>query len=186
MVGVNFDRIHPQWACAGLNYYVAAKLAWNPLKPAEDIVNDYCEKGFGTAAPAVKKYFTTLERITDRVAAERKKGEHISSVYTVADLRKLRPILTRAKVLAGDDREVVARITFLTEALDFAEVEVPVYRAIAQTRRSKLSQAEMGSFRKLLDRRKAYIRQHFNSRAVDVVSHSWREKWLEDQLLRPL
>ena len=186
MVGVNFDRIHPQWACAGLNYYVAAKLAWNPLKPVEDIVNDYCEKGFGTAAPAVKKYFTTLERITDRVAAERKKGEHISSVYTVADLRKLRPILARAKVLAGDDREVLARIAFLAEALDFAEVEVPVYRAIAQTRRSKHSQAEMGSFRKLLDRRKAYIRQHFNSRAVDVVSHSWREKWLEDQLLRPL
>ena len=185
MVGIDFDRLHPHWACAGLNYYVAAKLAWNPLKPVEEIVNDYCEKGFGTAAPAVKKYFTTLEKVTDRVAAQRKKGEHISSVYTVADLKKLRPILARAKVLAGDDREVLARIAFLAEALDFAEVEVPVYRAIAQTRRSKPSQAEMGSFRKLLDRRKAYIRQHLASRAVDVVSHSLREKWLEDQLLPP-
>jgi hypothetical protein len=185
MVGIDFDRIHPHWACAGLNYYVAAKLAWNPLKPVEDIVNDYCEKGFGTAAPAVKKYFTALEKVTDRVAAERKKGEQISSVYTIADLRKLREVLNGAKVLAGDDREVLARIAFLAEALDFAEVEVPVYRAIAQTRRSKLSQAEMDSFRKLLDRRKAYIRQHLNSRAVDVVSHSWREKWLEDQLLPP-
>ncbi len=185
MVGIDFDRIHPHWACAGLNYYVAAKLAWNPLKPVEDIVNDYCEKGFGTAAPAVRKYFTALEKVTDRVAAERRKGEQISSVYTIADLRKLREVLNGAKVLAGDDHEVLARIAFLAEALDFAEVEVPVYRAIAQTRRSKLSQAEMGSFRKLLDRRRAYIRQHLNSRAVDVVSHSWREKWLEDQLLPP-
>ena len=92
--------------------------------------------------------------------------------------------MDRAKVLAGDDREVLARIAFLTEALDFAEVEVPVYRAIAQTRRSKLSQAEVDNFRKLLARRKAYIRQHPTS-AVDVVSHSKREKWLEDQLLKP-
>ena len=184
MVGVDFDRIHPQWASAGLNYYVSVKLAWNPLELVEDIVNDYCEKGFGTAAPAVKEYFTTLEKVTDRVAAQRKKDEPISSVYTIADIRKLRPILDRAKVLAGDDREVLARIAFLAEALDFAEVEVPVYRAIAQTRRSKLSQAEVDNFRKLLARRKAYIRQHPTS-AVDVVSHSKREKWLEDQLLKP-
>jgi hypothetical protein len=185
MVGIDFDRIHPQWACAGLNYYVAAKLAWNPLKPVEDIVNDYCEKGFGTAAPAVKKYFAALEKVTDRVAAERNKGEEISSVYTTADLKELREVLYGAKVLAGDDRAVLARIAFLAEALDFADVEVPVYRAIAQTHQSKPSQAQKDSFRKLLDHRKAYIRQHLSSRAVDVVSHSWREEWLEDQLLRP-
>jgi len=182
MVGIDFDRLHPHWACAGLNYYVAAKLAWNPLAPVEVIVQDYCRKGFGTAASAVKEYFAALEQVTDRVAAERKPGERIASVYTVADLRRLRGMLTQAKVLAGDDPEVLARIAFLAEAIDFADIEVPLYRAAAQTPRSRHSRAEMADVRKLVDRRRAYIRQHLTSRAVDVVSQYFREKWLEEQL----
>ena len=91
-------------------------------------------------------------------------------------------MLTQAKVLAGDDPEVLARIAFLAEAIDFADIEVPLYRAAAQTPRSRHSRAEMADVRKLVDRRRAYIRQHLTSRAVDVVSQYFREKWLEEQV----
>ena len=47
---------------SGLNYYVAAKLLWNPDLDPEAVVDDYCEKAFGgDAAHVMGRYFRLLD-----------------------------------------------------------------------------------------------------------------------------
>jgi len=45
-----------------LNHYVAMKLTWNVSLDTGKLVDDFCEKFFGSAGAAMRRYFTTLER----------------------------------------------------------------------------------------------------------------------------
>jgi len=49
------------WGTYGLNYYIFARMAWDPGYDLEGIVDDYCKKYFGSASGPMKKYFTALE-----------------------------------------------------------------------------------------------------------------------------
>ncbi len=51
MMGTDFDSCCHNWATQGLNYYVVARLHWNPEQDVNTIVaSDYCpEPGFGPA-----------------------------------------------------------------------------------------------------------------------------------------
>ncbi|OGV39220.1 MAG: hypothetical protein A2020_11305 [Lentisphaerae bacterium GWF2_45_14] len=49
------------WAHNTLQYYVAARMLWNPDQDAKLLLDDYFEKMYGNAAPYMNKYFTTIE-----------------------------------------------------------------------------------------------------------------------------
>jgi len=188
MIGVDFDRLAPNFALDGLNYYVAAQLTWSPEADVNAIVEDYCQKGFGAAAPAVKEYFATLEAITNRVAAERESDRDTRDIparYSAQDLSKLRDTLSRAKALAGEHGDVLARIGLLAEGLDFADVEVELHRAVEEAKESKPSSKRIEELRQLLARRKALCRERCASWAANVADLSRSQEWLEDQLFAP-
>lgn len=48
------------YAINGVNFYVLARLLWEPQADAGAIQRDYVQKGFGEAAPAVERYFNRL------------------------------------------------------------------------------------------------------------------------------
>ena len=184
LIGVDFDRLAPNFALDGLNYYVAARLTWNPETPAEEIVDDYCKTGFGAAAPAVKEYFSVIEQITSRIAAERENDsdDDIPARYATEDLERLRGLLDRATELAAEHGEAGARVAFLAEGLDFAEVEVPLFHAVEEAKKKKPSQARIDETRKLLERRGKLRRERRASWAVNVVDFVRGEKRLAEQL----
>ena len=45
------------WGVNGRGYYLAGKLLWNPQADEKAVMNDFYDKAFGPAAPAMKKYF---------------------------------------------------------------------------------------------------------------------------------
>lgn len=45
------------FAVNGLNFYVLARLLWDPSADYREIIADYVNNGFGDAAPAVRRYF---------------------------------------------------------------------------------------------------------------------------------
>ena len=47
MVGTDFDACLHNWATHGLNYYVLAKLLWNPDADVDALIDEYCRSGFG-------------------------------------------------------------------------------------------------------------------------------------------
>lgn len=113
MLAVDFDSVIHYWAVHGLNYYTAARMAWNPGLTAEDILDDWCGNGFGTAADPVREYFLKAQAITEE--SERN--------FTPERIRELRRLLDRAATLARADREVTARLDFLRLGLNFTELQ---------------------------------------------------------------
>jgi hypothetical protein len=59
--GVSIDMLWSWWATQGPMYYVMAQLAWNPDKPVHEIMDDYCQAGFGPAAEDIKAYWKLLQ-----------------------------------------------------------------------------------------------------------------------------
>jgi hypothetical protein len=45
------------WGGWGLYHYVLARLLWDPRQEAEEIVEDYLKKGFGSSASIMRRYF---------------------------------------------------------------------------------------------------------------------------------
>ncbi|MBM4078177.1 MAG: DUF4838 domain-containing protein, partial [Planctomycetes bacterium] len=100
MMGTDFDSCCHNWATQGLNYYVLARLHWNPDQKADDLIDDYCRSGFGRAAAEVKRYLTRVEQLTDEMAA---KELEVTQPYTPAVVGELRGILDAADKAAGDE-----------------------------------------------------------------------------------
>lgn len=161
MVAGDFDSLIGNWSTQGLNYYVLARLLWDPSLDVEEVVKDYCRAGFGDAAPAVLRYFNRLEEATLQLAeaVERENRQRLEAqlredeeeyvdtrhahrevfetaaleVYTPALLAELRELLAEA---AEKDAAVQARVAFLRLGLDYAELELAYYRASSETERS--------------------------------------------------
>ena len=206
MIGVDFDQLRNNFAMDGLNYYVAARLAWNPEAAVDEIVDDYCRSGFGAAGGAVRAYFAELERLSSEVAetlgkrlladmddpSERidssdlqAKGESnrlIPAYYPAERLAALRATLEEADALAGDDAAVRKRIAFLMEALDFVDVESALCRAVKRAKERRLTEEERKECRRLLARRMQLSRERCGSWAVDVAELLERGEWAEKQL----
>ncbi len=47
MMGTDFDSCCHHWATQGLNYYVVARLHWNPEQDVDAIIDDYCQAASG-------------------------------------------------------------------------------------------------------------------------------------------
>jgi len=154
MTAADFDSILGNWSTQGLNYYVLAKLLWNPFADVDEVVSDYCEAGFGKGAGKIKTYFDLLGEATARVAAlngtfeERQLRDEeqnmISNIVLVRMtafrkayceafspefIEQLRGVLDEAKLEAADP-VVARRIAFLALGLEYAQLKTQLFRAL--------------------------------------------------------
>ena len=99
-----------------LNYYLLAKLCWDPSRSSEEIVSDYFAAGFGEAAPKIRELYELLESKycaqPDQLAAHFTGVDQWLTEDTVAQARSL---LSQAKELA-DDEAVRRRISTVEKA----------------------------------------------------------------------
>jgi hypothetical protein len=169
MMGTDFDSCCHNWATQGLNYYVVARLHWNPEQDVNAIVEDYCRAGFGPAAKPVRRYFDRLESVMDEVAARKGKATAAFSPEVLAALRKE---LDQARKEATDDATVARRIAFLELGLRWTEVEARAHAFLADPMK-----ADKEAARKALDERFALMREVFQKShlAVNVAYVSWGE-----------
>ncbi len=143
MIGADFDTLTHDWAGRGLNYYVLAKLLWDPSQNLDALIKDYCDAGFGPASKNIQAYFAALEQLTDKTAqaaADASRTEDgISGVrgivtlvgrnYTDETIDNLQAILNQGKQDASGNPDVLKRIEFLEQGLRYARVEAGWYRA---------------------------------------------------------
>jgi len=169
LIGTDFDSCAHHWAVHGLNYYVIARLLWNPKLEADQIVADYCTAGFGPSAGPVREYFRQVEALTDRVAQE--EGEALER-YTPEQIDRLRKLLTAAQEQAAADEAVRRRIEFLRLGLEFTALQARAYALLRAD-----PPPGKPAVRELLERRAAMMRdlfQHHHA-AVNVASIVWGE-----------
>lgn len=185
MIAGNFDAVLHNWASHGLNYYVLAKLLWDPSQNVDDIVQDYCKQGFGTAAPAMQRYFSELEKLTNTIAETRTDVDN-SQVeddlsqyefwrnvkqmtrmhYTRARIGHLQTILNEAKRAAGKDKQVQARIVFLEQGLRYSRVEGDALRALFAPENAAKQQLVLQALKKRQEVFKDIYQNHFYAQNV--------------------
>lgn len=130
MIGTDLDSCTHHWATQGLNYYVAARLHWNPDLDVDALIDDYCQSGFGAAADSVKQYFMRIEKLTNEMAAARP-ALHPTTPYTFEVIEQLQAILEEASRQAATPK-TRARVAFLRRGLDYTKVHASAYHLLAE------------------------------------------------------
>lgn len=159
MIGVDYDSLIGHWATQGLNYYVLAKLLWDPSLDVDELIEDYCRSGFGEAWEYIRLYLASLEQLTEEFAnlhdlydEEKAKAALMAEerdqevdtralarpfsrayvqVFTPERMVALREMLREARQAVEGDEVLLKRIDFLEYGLDYAEARIPLESLLA-------------------------------------------------------
>jgi hypothetical protein len=194
MMAADFDSIQHNWASQGLNYYVLARLLWNPAEDVDALIKDYCDAGFGNASPQVQRYFARLETLTNDIAKHNSKQAEnelraeeeeqvndydkflltIPLYYTPEVLLELNGVLDAAKQAAGTDTAVLARIEFLRQGLRYAKAQAEPLALRLQPK----TPATVARVRQLLQERQRVFNDLFDNQfySVNVAYLTYRER----------
>jgi hypothetical protein len=169
MMGTDFDSCCHHWATQGLNYYVVARLHWNPEQDVDALVDDYCKAGFGPAAKSVRRYFDRLESLLNEAATKKGKA---SAAFTAEALTGLRKELDQARKDAGDDATVAKRVAFLELGLSWTEIEAKAHTFLADPEK-----ADKGAAKRTLDERYMLMKDIFQKTplGLNAAYISWGE-----------
>ena len=175
MLGTDFDSCCHNWATHGLNYYILAKLLWDPNQDVDVLFNDYCQSGFGKGADSVKKYFLRIEELTNQIA---EKQLRVHEPFTPEVVTELRDLLEQAGEATKDDPESNARVAFLRTGLEYTDVFVQFYRLEKEHvdgGGGRLSAEMKQRMREALDRnwissREVFLKEHL---AVNTATVAW-------------
>jgi hypothetical protein len=169
MMGTDFDSCCHHWATQGLNYYIAARLHWDPDLNVDGLIEDYCRVGFGPAAPSIRRYFHRLEALMNTAAVGN--GKAIEA-FTPEVLNELRKELDAAQRDSGNDTAIATRVAFLELGLRWTELEVRAHALL-----SNPTAPSMQTVKKSLDDRFAFMREVFQRHplALNVAYISWGE-----------
>ena len=101
--GFSFET-HQSWATTFPNYYVLARLMWNPDENPDAILDDLCDKFFGSAAPPMRRYYRVLETAFSAARSHPGWGYGmVPTVWTPEIMRECRAALEQARALASDE-----------------------------------------------------------------------------------
>lgn len=129
------------WGTQGLNYYVLARLLWDPNREVGAIIDDYCLAAYGRGAVAAKEYYRRLEELTDRIAAASPADpvdNTTTDFYTDGELARLQAPLDQAVAAIGDsDPAAMERVRMLERGLEYARQTRRLMRAAADVREGK-------------------------------------------------
>lgn len=134
------------WGTYGLNYYVLAKLLWDPMQPVDPIIDDYCRAAYGPGAKAMKEYYRRTEELTDRIAATSPASPEdntFTDFFTDEVLAQLRAPLDEASQAIGQsDPAALERVRMLKTGLDCARQTRRLMRAAADVREGKATREQ--------------------------------------------
>ncbi|MFA7172418.1 MAG: DUF4838 domain-containing protein [Kiritimatiellia bacterium] len=169
--GTDFDACMHHWATEGLNYYVLARLLWNPDMNVDAILDDYCQSGFGKAWRQMRRYFTRIEQLTDMIAA---RELPVTVPYTPEVVGELNGLLDAANA-ADVDNTVRRRIAFLRRGLNFATLQHQTYAFAAEHPDKNLSDVDRARITALQQEKWLWMRHSFREEplAVNMPGLAW-------------
>jgi hypothetical protein len=110
------------WATQGINFYLAAKLLWNPALKPEEILNEYCTRFYGKSALPMRRYWERFERAMAETAMAGDGGYTWLKMYTPPLIAEAERDLMEAERLAASDTEKIRRrIALIRQGFRFIE-----------------------------------------------------------------
>ena len=178
-LATDMDGVYDNWATQGLEYYVAARMSYDPSQTYDQLLTDYCRTGFGAGADAIKEYFLLIERgVTPVVINNRGYFPKIEP----ATLDQLRAQLTAAAKATADDPASRRRVDFLRAGFELTAVS-------AEAHKLKLAKAagetvDLAQAHAVLERRWQLMRAMFERQplAVNVAVVAAHDRQLNEPL----
>lgn len=171
LLGTDFDSCMHHWATEGVNYYVLARLLWDPDADVDAILDDYCQSGFGSAWRDVRRYLARIETLTDDIAARESAPP---APYRPEVVTELHGILTAADRQAGDDL-IRRRIAFLRRGLEFAALQNRTHDLLQRSTQQPLTAEDTAALLKLQEEKWLLMRRIFREEplAVNMPMVAW-------------
>jgi hypothetical protein len=168
----DFDTCVNDWGAGGINYYVLARLLWDPEQDVDKLIDDYCAKGFGPAAAVMKRYLGRLEEASTKMAAAADPKvswyHEAARFWTPEFFRAALADLEEADTAAGkaEDMALVRRrIDVFRQALEWAQLHMEMFRAVQALRDGKGDRAACAA---LVAKRDQWYREHLYTEAIPV------------------
>lgn len=110
------------WATQGLNFYVGAKLAWDPGLDVDALLTELYSRFYGRAQAPMRGYWECWEQAMVRTAQPDDYGYQWQRMFTAEQVASCGAFLQEAETLARGDREQVgARVALARTGFDFTE-----------------------------------------------------------------
>jgi len=113
----------------GVNYYVAAKLLWDPSLDPDAVLDDYCRSAFGPAAGEMRAYFDLLEQrwnsAVQQIGARYTPQNllyHLSA-YDPTSRQRMAQLLERAARRCSTQAQC-ARVDFMAQAHTYSRLTI--------------------------------------------------------------
>lgn len=184
LMATDFDSLTGQWAAQGPNLYMLARKHVEPMRPVEDILQEYYQ-GFGPAADAVHAYFEYWQTINDAVTDERfdqataqTQGNSwwgfirlADTIFTPQAMAAGRRWLEAARHAAQGNATAEKRVAFLEAGLHNAELTLQAQRAFRDYRQK----GDFEVFRKAIVQLDDYRRSIDRMDASNISFTYWAE-----------
>ena len=180
MIAADMCTWHNHGASNGLDLYVLGRLLADHTLDTEDLIDEYCEKGFKEAAPAIKKYVKISEAFCrdykksarqgygkDRALYFRRVGERFSKRY----LDKLNACLKKARTLTHDEL-ALKRIAFMKKGLTYAYMQSDILKLAYDVGTTGKNAQRLLD---LVGEREAFYKENMYSFAVGVMGLKAKE-----------
>ena len=173
MVATDIQGIYDNWATMGLNYYVSARMTWDPTQTFDHLLEEYARTGFGPAAAPIIRYWSAVQ---DLGASPNSLIDH----FTPGAMAALHAHLDQAHELVGDSRTLQRRIAFLRAGLAYTGISAEAHRLSAAAEAGE--PVDFEAAHALLDRRWLLMREiarrhHLAVNVAQVAGsdmHMWR------------
>jgi hypothetical protein len=169
-VGLEVDTLPHSWAAQGVQFYLMAQLAYDPLQDGNAVLKDYYNRGFGAAAGSIEGYFSlmekahdaSLERIKHSGAAARDAILVYQDVYTDDVLKQAGALMRKAEEEVKSGPKIYQqRVAFIRIGYDFTKLQVEIMGQMKKVRESKgTDAAAVRAAITLCDAREALFKQH--------------------------
>jgi hypothetical protein len=176
----DFDTCVNDWGANGLDFYVLARLLWDPEQDVDAIIEDYLQKGFGPAAPAMRRYYDRLEKVTSKMTAETDPKVfwyyEVNRFWTPDVFRAAHEDLKEADQLAEKSPDAAAirkRIDLCRQALEWQQIRLELNQAVKALKEGKGTRADVDA---KLARRAAWVKEHVYTEAMPVPYIMYRDR----------
>lgn len=165
------------WGTQGLDYYVLAKMLWDPHGDVDQIIDNYCRAAYGAGAEAMKEYYRRAEDLANRIAATgkpkrdldariEKDRNRLTDPYSDAEMAKLQMCVDKAATAIGtSDPAAMERVRLVGTGLEYMKRTRDLL-AVAAAVRARKSTAEV--FSKIKTETDKYYKDLDGSLAVRV------------------
>jgi hypothetical protein len=165
-IGIDVDTLPPSWATQGIQFYLMAQLAYDPLQDGEAVLRDFYERGFGPAAAIVPEYFELMEDTHEEVLKHVRLGgafagravEFYQLAFNTDVLDRGDAILDRAETtLANAPETYRQRLQFIRRGNDWVRLQMKIARVMDRVRESEGKDVEAVKKALALDRKRSEL-----------------------------